>query len=173
MARDNRFEGLDRVDCSIIRTLQQYGRNSFAEIGKDIGLSATSVAERVRRLEHAGVIQGYRAIVSPARLGLDLMAFILARPIGPDVRFAKLAAERPEILECYRVTGDVSFIARAVVTDIKHLEALLDYLEPASTYIVSLLTLSTAFERPVSVGRDESDEKPPRLAGGRKRASRG
>jgi Lrp/AsnC family leucine-responsive transcriptional regulator len=151
MPRDGRLPSLDALDCSIIQALQERGRDSFATIGKSIGLSATSVAERVRRLEQAGVIQGYQPSISTTKVGLGLTAFILARPIGPDERFAKRAAERPEIVECHRVTGDVSFIARAVVTDVKHLEAVLDHLESSCSYVVTLLVLSTAFERPVRV----------------------
>ncbi len=152
MPADARFHALDRVDCAIVRVLQQRGRDSFAEIGKEIGLSATSVAERIRRLERDGIIAGYRAEISAAGVGSPVMAFILARPIGPDARFAKVAAERSEILECYRVTGDMSFVARAVVRDVQHLEELLDHLEPSSSYIVTLVVLSASFgERPVQV----------------------
>jgi Lrp/AsnC family leucine-responsive transcriptional regulator len=152
MPSDARFHALDRVDCAIVRVLQQRGRDSFAEIGKEVGLSATSVAERIRRLEHAGVILGYKADIAPASIGYPVMAFILARPIGPDARFVKIAGERPEILECHRVTGDVSFVARAVVRDVQHLEELLDHLEPSSSHIVTLLVLSTSFgERPIDV----------------------
>jgi Lrp/AsnC family transcriptional regulator, leucine-responsive regulatory protein len=125
MRHDDQPQPLDRVDRAIIRVLQVRGRESFAEIGKVVGLSATSVGDRVHRLEAAGFIEGYYAAISPEKLGYGLTAFILARPIGPDARFAKHAADRPEILECYRVTGDVNFVSRAVVSDIKHLERVL------------------------------------------------
>ncbi|MGC1380124.1 MAG: Lrp/AsnC family transcriptional regulator [Candidatus Baltobacteraceae bacterium] len=146
MAKSPRFHALDRADCSILRTLQENGRGSFAEIGKSVGLSATSVAERIRRLEEAGVIEGYRVRLCAAKLGYPVTAFILARPNGPDARFVGVAAERPEILGCYRVTGEFSFIAQAVVRDVGHLEELLNYLEPASAHIVTLVVLSTSFE---------------------------
>jgi Lrp/AsnC family leucine-responsive transcriptional regulator len=154
MQKDSRFHALDRGDRAIIEALQENGRESFAEIGKNAGLSATTVAERIRRLESAGVIRGYHVSLSAASLGYPLMAFILARPVGPDARFAKLASEQKEIVECYRVTGDVSFIARAVVRDMTHLERLLNRLEPSSSYVVTLLVLSAAFERPARVGED-------------------
>jgi Lrp/AsnC family leucine-responsive transcriptional regulator len=130
-----------------LRSLQENARESFAEIGKRVGLSATSAAERIRRLDQAGVIEGYAAQLSAQKLGHPVTAFILARPNGPDARFVKVARERPEILECYRVTGEFSFIARAAVKDVKHLEELLDHLEPASVHIVTLVVLSTSFER--------------------------
>jgi Lrp/AsnC family leucine-responsive transcriptional regulator len=150
-----RFHTLDRVDCSILRALQASGRETFAEIGKKVGLSATSVAERIRRLEQAEVIQSYRAELSVAKLGYSVTAFILARPTGPDARFVKLASERSEILECHRITGEFSFLTRAVVRDVQHLEELLDYLEPSSGHIVTLVALSTAFEgRSINVEPD-------------------
>lgn len=152
MAPNPRFHNLDRIDCSIIRTLQENGRESFAEIGKATGLSATSIAERIRRLEHAGVIEGYHAQLSPAKVGYPVTAFILARPNGPDARFVKVASERPEILACYRVTGEFSFIAPAVLRDVKHLEELLNHLEPVAVHIVTLVVLSTSFDAvPISI----------------------
>ena len=156
MAKAARFQALDRVDCSIVRALQANGRDSFADIGKAIGLSATSVAERIRRLEEAGLIVGYQACLSPAKLGFPVTAFVLARPNGPDARFIKVARARAEILACYRVTGEFSFIAQAVVRDVTHLEELLNYLEPAAVHIVTLVVLSTSFEGvPIAVGETE------------------
>jgi Lrp/AsnC family transcriptional regulator, leucine-responsive regulatory protein len=146
LAEGPRFHALDRVDCSIIRALQKNGRSSFAEIGKAIGLSASSVSERVRRLESAGVIQDYSVRLSAPKLGYPISAFVLARPKGPDAHFVKIAGERPEILACYRVTGEFSFIAQAVVRDVGHLEALLNDLEPATVHVVTLVVLSTSFE---------------------------
>ena len=146
MAKSPRFHALDRVDCAIVVALQRNGRDSFSEIGKSVGLSATSVAERVRRLEQAGVIEGYQVRLSAAKLGYPVTAFILARPKGPDARFIKIASERSEILACYRVTGEFSFIAQAIVRDVTHLEELLNHLEPASVHIVTLVVLSTSFE---------------------------
>jgi Lrp/AsnC family leucine-responsive transcriptional regulator len=152
LAEVPRFHSLDRVDCSIIVVLQEDGRKSFAEIGKRVGLSATSVGERVRRLEQSGVIGGYYASIVPAAVGYPVAAFILARPNGPDARFVKVASERPELLACHRVTGEFSFLAQAVVRDVKHLEELLNYLEPAAAHIVTLVVLSTSFENvPITV----------------------
>jgi DNA-binding Lrp family transcriptional regulator len=88
-----------------------------------------------------------------AKLGYPVVAFILARPNGTDARFVKVAGERSEILACYRVTGEFSFIAQALVRDVTHLEELLNYLEPASLHIVTLVVLSTSFEGvPIDLG---------------------
>ncbi len=80
------------------------------------------------------------------KLGFPVTAFILARPNGPDARFIKVAGGRPEILACYRVTGEFSFIVQAVVKDVAHLEEVLNHLEPASIHIVTLVVLSTSIE---------------------------
>lgn len=146
MERNPRIRSLDAVDSAILRELQEDARRPFAEIGKAVSLSATTVAERIRRLEQEGVIEGYQVKLSAAKLGYPVTAFILARPNGPDVRFIKVARERPEILACYRVTGEFSFIAHAVVRDVIHLEALLNHLEPAAVHIVTLVVLSTPFD---------------------------
>jgi Lrp/AsnC family leucine-responsive transcriptional regulator len=146
LAKSPSFHVLDRVDRAIIGALQQNGRDSFSDIGKAIGLSATSVADRVRRLEQAGLIEGYHVRLSTQKLGFPVTAFILARPRGPDARFAKVAAERPEILACYRVTGEFSFITHAIARDVAHLEELLNHLEPAASLTVTLVVLSTSFE---------------------------
>jgi Lrp/AsnC family transcriptional regulator, leucine-responsive regulatory protein len=150
--QDRRFQAFDEIDLAIVKILQERGRDTFAQIGKTIGLSATSVGERVRRLEHLGVIEGYRARISPEKLGYPLTAFILVRPRIADEEFAKRAAERSEIVECSRVTGDVSFVTRALVADVRHLERLLNHLESVSSHVVTLLILSVTFERPVIVG---------------------
>jgi Lrp/AsnC family leucine-responsive transcriptional regulator len=137
---------LDDVDAALVGLLQEHAREPFAKIATRINLSATSVAERVHRLEADGVILGYHADVAPARVGYPVTAFLLIQPNGPDSRFAALAQTRPEILECHRVTGHVSFIARAVLRDVKHLEEVIDYLAQSSQ-IVTLIVLSSTIEQ--------------------------
>lgn len=138
---------LDRVDCAIIRLLEDNARESFANIGRAVCLSANSVADRVRRLERNGIIEGYGAWVAASKLGFAISAFILAQSRNADERFAKAASERDEILECFRVTGEFAFVARAVVNDVSHLEELLRHLEQFSTALVTLVVLSRSFAR--------------------------
>jgi len=146
------FRSLDATDSAILRVLQRNARESFAEVGKTVGLSATTVAERIRRLESEGVIESYQPKLSAAKLGYPVTAFILARPNGPDARFVEVAKKQREILACYRVTGDFSFIAHAVVRDVTHLEELLNNLEPAAAHVVTLVVLSTSFDSvPINV----------------------
>jgi Lrp/AsnC family leucine-responsive transcriptional regulator len=142
---------LDDVDEALIGVLQEHAREPFAKIATRINLSATSVAERVRRLEEDGVITGYHASVAATKVGYPVTAFLLIQPNGPDSRFAALARTRPEILECHRVTGHVSFIARAVLRDVQHLEEVIDYLAQSSQIITLIVLSSTIDKRHVPV----------------------
>jgi Lrp/AsnC family leucine-responsive transcriptional regulator len=163
-AKSPRFHALDSLDCSILRALQRSARDSFAEIGKAVGLSATSAAERIRRLERVGVIEGYQVRLCAEKLGFPVTAFILARPNGPDARFIKVAGGRPEILACYRVTGEFSFIVQAVVKDVAHLEEVLNHLEPASIHVVTLVVLSTSIEAaPIGLNDDGAKHRNEKL----------
>ena len=151
-------QGLDHVDAALVEVLQEKAREPFAKIAARVNLSATSVTERVRRLEEDGVILGYQANVAGRKTGYPVTAFLLIQPNGPDSRFAALARTRPEILECHRVTGHVSFIARVVLRDVAHLEEVIDYLAQSSQ-IITLVVLSSPIERrpvPVAIRSEET-----------------
>jgi Lrp/AsnC family transcriptional regulator, leucine-responsive regulatory protein len=146
MAGNRKIDSLDPVDCTILEILQREARESFTRIGERVGLSSAAVAARMRQLEDAGVITGYHAEVVAARAGFPIMAFLLARSTGPDARFSAVVQSRPEIIECYRVTGEVSFVIRAVLSKVEHLEELIDYLEQTS-YVTTLVVLSVSLKR--------------------------
>jgi Lrp/AsnC family transcriptional regulator, leucine-responsive regulatory protein len=147
MAASGEIDSLDAIDCAILEVLQREARESFTRIGRQVGLSSTAVSDRMRHLEATGVIAGYHADVVPKRAGFPIMAFLLVRSTGPDARFSKVVQSRPEIIECYRVTGEVSFVIRTVLSRVEHLEELIDYLEQTS-YVTTLIVLSTALKRP-------------------------
>lgn len=143
--------GIDQIDAALLGVIQEAAREPFAKIATRISLSATSVAERLRRLEEEGIVRGYHADVAPDKVGYPVTAFLLIQPNGPDARFAALARTRPEILECHRVTGHVSFLARAVLKDVRHLEELIDDLAQSSQ-IITLVVLSSPVEaRPIPI----------------------
>lgn len=131
---------LDEVGRNILRALQTNARLSFAELGRRVGLSLPAVAERVRRMEEAGILAGYRAIVNPAKIGLPVMAFVRISTAGN--RYAALIAavcKQPEVLECHHVTGTDSFIMKVAAASISHLEAVITRLSvygPTTTSIV-------------------------------------
>lgn len=114
---------LDDTDWRLLQELQDDGRISFAELGRRVSLSPPSVAERVRRLEEAGVITGYRAQVDLDRLGLPIVAFIRLKYPTSDYRpLHKALAERREVLECHHVTGDDCFVFKVAAQSMRHLE---------------------------------------------------
>lgn len=113
----------DRVDSAILTALQRNGRQSIAELARQISMSHSAAAERVRRLEEAGVISGYGAQVDPERLGFAILAYLRLRyPSSTYEPLHTLLAGLPEVIEAHHVTGDDCFIMKVVATNMKHLE---------------------------------------------------
>jgi Lrp/AsnC family leucine-responsive transcriptional regulator len=122
---------LDRIAWKIIEELQQDARLSWAELGRRVGLTTPAVAERVHRLEKLGVIRGFHADINLERLGLPILIYVRLSMAGPDslVRtFQERVKSWQEVLECHRVTGSDSFIVKARVVSVEHLESFLDKL---------------------------------------------
>ena len=118
---------LDSVNRQLIAALQLDARLSLAELGRRVGLTAPAVAERLARLEEAGVIRGYHADVDPRALGLELSVVLRIRPATRMIaKVAALAHDTPEVTECHRVTGEDCFVMRLHVRDVLHLEELID-----------------------------------------------
>jgi Lrp/AsnC family leucine-responsive transcriptional regulator len=119
---------VDAVGWRILAELQENARMSFTELGRRVGLTPPAVAERVRRLEEAGIISGYRVELDVARLGYPLLAFIRVASRGgqtaAEVRAA--VADLPEVLECHHVTGEDCYVLKVAVQSVRHLEALLE-----------------------------------------------
>jgi len=114
---------LDALDWQILRELQQEARLSYNALARRVGLSAPAVAERVRRLEEAGVIVGYRAEVDPAKVGLQVMAVVqLHCAPGKCLLKTASAADYPEILEVLKVSGPYCTVLKVVAASIPHLE---------------------------------------------------
>ncbi|WP_034337807.1 Lrp/AsnC family transcriptional regulator [Deinococcus misasensis] len=117
---------LDDLDTRILQELQQDARLSMRELGRRIGLSAPATAERVSRLEYAGVIVGYAARILPQNLGRKVMAFIGVQDSGQkDPILIEWAKKRDGVLECYSVTGENSCMLRIAVENISELEKVL------------------------------------------------
>jgi len=113
----------DRVDTVILTALQANGRQSIADLARSISMSHSAAAERVRRLEEAGIISGYGAMVNPERLGFSIMAYLRLRyPSSIYEPLHELLRETPEVIEAHHVTGDDCFIMKVVATSMKHLE---------------------------------------------------
>ncbi|MEU9113591.1 Lrp/AsnC family transcriptional regulator [Streptomyces sp. NPDC048483] len=113
----------DATDWRILDVLQRNGRAGYAELARAVNMSASAVTERVRRLEEAGVISGYAAVIEPERLGLSVLAFVRLRyPNGNYKPFHDLLETTPEILEAHHVTGDDCFVIKVAARSMKHLE---------------------------------------------------
>ncbi|WP_328314115.1 Lrp/AsnC family transcriptional regulator [Streptomyces sp. NBC_00442] len=113
----------DATDWRILEALQQEGRASYAELARTVSMSASAVTERVRRLEEAGVIAGYTAVVDHERLGRPILAFVRLRyPNGNYKPFHDLVDATPEIMEAHHVTGDDCFVIKVSARSMSHLE---------------------------------------------------
>jgi Lrp/AsnC family transcriptional regulator, leucine-responsive regulatory protein len=119
---------LDPVDRRLLQLLQARGRSSFDELASQVGLSASTVLRRVKRLEEAGVIVGYAAQLAPERVGLGLTAYINVRlekhtethKRTPMDLFAAAVQTWPEVAECCSLTGEMDFLLRVLVRDMAH-----------------------------------------------------
>jgi Lrp/AsnC family leucine-responsive transcriptional regulator len=115
----------------------------MADLARAVGLSPPSATERVRRLEEAGVIRGYAAVVDPAALGLSLAAYIRIRPLpGLLGKVAEVLLGLSAIVECDRVTGEDCFVAKAHVRSVAELEALIDEIIPYAMTNTSIIQSS-------------------------------
>ncbi len=118
---------IDPTDRKIIGELSADGRVPLAELGRRVNLSSPAVAERVQRLEQAGVITGYRAELDPRALGYQLTAIVRIKPApGQLPRIPELALEIPEVGECHRITGEDCFFLKVHLRSIDELSTVLD-----------------------------------------------
>ncbi|KOF52752.1 MULTISPECIES: Lrp/AsnC family transcriptional regulator [unclassified Achromobacter] len=120
---------LDGIDRRLVELLTANARTTTADLARQVGMSAPSVADRLRRLEESGVIRGYTLDVDPQALGYTLAAIVRIRPLpGQLKRVEGLIREIEEFVECDKVTGDDCFIARMALRSIGHLDGILDRL---------------------------------------------
>ncbi|MGK5627514.1 Lrp/AsnC family transcriptional regulator [Streptomyces sp. URMC 123] len=141
----------DATDWRILDVLQRDGRVSFAELARAVSMSASAVTERVRRLEEAGVISGYAAVVSHERLGRPILAFVRLRyPHGNDKPFHDLLGTTPEILEAHHVTGDDCFVLKVAARSMSHLEQVSGRIAGLGAVTTSVVYSSPLSHRPVS-----------------------
>lgn len=144
----------DQRDLDILAVLQDDARATYAEVARRVGLSPSSVHERVRRLEEAGVIRGYRAVVNSEALGLFVTALVSVMPLDPKQPddLPDRVRELPEIEDCYSVAGDENYILKVRTRTTADLEDLLRRVrEKAGVQTRTTVVLSIPFEdRPVT-----------------------
>jgi Lrp/AsnC family leucine-responsive transcriptional regulator len=141
---------MDAVDWRILDELQADSRLSQNEISRRVKLSAPAVAERIRRLTDAGVIDGYHARVDPAALGRVVQAFVELDCYGPKCVLKDPAVlDWPEVLELHRVTGNACSVLRIAVSDMAQFQELIDRLARYGKPTSSLLLASPLPWKPV------------------------
>lgn len=142
---------LDRIGRKILAALQENARIPLSRIGEKVGLSAPAVAERVKKLEEAGVITGYHARIDTAAMGRSVAAFI---HLTTDARHypavKSLAAGMPQIIACHHISGDASFILHVRVDDVSTLEKVVARLSPLGQTRTAIV-LSTLVDKTAMV----------------------
>ncbi len=149
---------IDEISYKILKILQEKARIPNAEVARRIGMAPSAVLERIRKLEHQGIIDGYEVRLNPDRFGRSLVAFVTVKimethgkdPIGPFL------AEIPEVQEVHYITGDDSYLLKVRVSDTMVLEQVLrekitihSAVQSTSTAI-ALSTLKETYRIPIN-----------------------
>jgi len=155
----------DRIstnDARILEVLQRDGRRAYADLGADVGMSGPSAHERVKKLEARGVIRGYAAIVDPAAIGYDILAFswVTQAPGTTSNDLTEAFASIPEIEECHHITGEADYLIKVRARDTRDLERVLRAVQ-ATPHVYQTETdvvFSSGFElRPFHVPAETDD----------------
>lgn len=120
---------IDSINWKILKCLQQSARQSNAEIGRVVGISSPAVSERIKKMEDAGIIEEYITVISSFEAGYQFNAIITLRAfMGMLKPFLEKVKKYPEVLNCYRITGNENFVMEVVLKNQKHLEKFIDQL---------------------------------------------
>lgn len=115
---------IDDINTRILRVLSQDGKISNLDLAARVGLSPSACLRRVQELEREGVIQGYRAVLDPAKLGIGFLAYVTvglnSHTKAAQEAFERAVARAPEVRECHNVTGTVEYLLRVETTDLAH-----------------------------------------------------
>jgi Lrp/AsnC family leucine-responsive transcriptional regulator len=150
---------LDRTDWRLLAELQRDGRATYAELARAVAMSPSAVAERVRRLEEAGVIAGYRAAVDPERVGLTVMAFVRLRyPTGNYRPFHAMLDTTPEIVEAHHVTGEDCFVLKVLARSMRHLEEVTGRISGLGAVTTSVVYSSPLSGRAIATADNEGKQ---------------
>ena len=127
---ENNFKmKIDDLNWRILSSLQHNSRESFSSIGRKIGLTSPAVAERVKKMEDTGILEGYVAKVSHSKLGYQLKAMITMKAfMGKLKPFLEKVKTLDEVVNCYRITGNENIIMEVVLRDQFHMEKFIDML---------------------------------------------
>ncbi|MBB6691010.1 Lrp/AsnC family transcriptional regulator [Cohnella xylanilytica] len=135
---------MDQIDYRILSALQENARMPFSELSRTISMSQPAVAERVRKLEEQGVISGYRAELSPSKLGKLTSAFVLMKTNNCK-DFLAFGEKSPEVVDLYRISGEYNYLMKVVTESNESFASFLDACN-AFGFSLPLIVLTTAFE---------------------------
>jgi Lrp/AsnC family leucine-responsive transcriptional regulator len=143
---------LDETGKKLLSALQENARLSFAELGRRIGLSPAATTERLRRLEEAGVVKGYRVEIDREALGLQILAIVRLSCDGAMYRpFLKAVPSLESIVECHHVAGGDAFIMKVVASSVEQLERLVEKLLNFGVPTTSIVFSSPVYDRKLRV----------------------
>ncbi|MGH6621025.1 MAG: Lrp/AsnC family transcriptional regulator [Alphaproteobacteria bacterium] len=143
---------LDDIDRRLIEALQDDARLSYRALGRRIGLSQPAVADRVRRLEEAGVVQGYRVRVDRGSAGLPITAFLRVTCAGDRFQaIHRLARELPAVLECHHVSGEACFMVKVAEASLAGLERTVERFREHGETVSSVVLSSVVEDKPPSL----------------------
>jgi len=168
---------LDDVDTRILALLQEDCRTPLARLGEQVGLSAPAVLERIKKLEAAGVITGYHAVLDGRRIGFDVTAFIGVITSDPDSigDFERQVTRLGDVLECHHVTGAFTFLLKVKTLSTSTLERLISQIRSLDgvSRTETLVVLSTHTERVQLALRPADTPAPPPARRARRNGERG
>ncbi len=143
---------LDPLDRKLLICLQEDARLSFRALGRRVELSQPAVADRVRRLENAGVLTGYHGQIDRAAAGLPITAFLRVRCTTDKFKAVqRLACDLPAVLECHHVTGEDCFLVKVAATAMPDLEATIERFREHGETVSSVVLSTVAENKPIAL----------------------
>src|SRR5690606_30841553 len=144
---------MDSLNWKILNSLQRKARQSNTEIGRQVGISSPAVSERIKKMEDAGIIEGYHAVVSPYDVGYQLKAMLTLRAcMGKLKPYLEKVVTYDQLLNCYRNTGNENIVMEVVLKNHKHLESFIDQLivygETKTQIVLSQVVKYNTIEKP-------------------------
>lgn len=163
---------LDEIDRRLLDLLQDDCRTPLVRLGEQVGLSAPSVLERIKKLESAGIVTGYHAVLDAKRLGVDITAFIgviTGHPAAIE-HFEKQVAALDDVLECHHVTGEYTLLLKVKTANTSSLERLISRIRllDGVARTETLVVLSTHIERAQLALHPREPEAAPQAKRGRR-----
>jgi Lrp/AsnC family transcriptional regulator len=162
---------LDEMDVKILRILQQDCTRSVADVGKEVGLSTTPCWRRIQKLEEAGIIKRRVAVLDPPSVNAGVTVFVSIKTDQHSLawleRFHAAVIDFPEVVEFYRMSGEVDYLLRVVVPDIaaydtfyKKLIARIEISKVSSAFAMEQIKYTTALPLDFALGREREAETP-------------